>query len=66
MKRPGRKKIKIFLTVIEQLSRFDATQRFLRGHGADIDGPMPVPEVVEVIAWLRDLSKPSHRHIDSR
>lgn len=66
IKQPGRKKIRVFLDVIERLDRFEATQRVIRGQGADINGPLPVPEVVEVLGWLRELSKPSHRHTDAK
>lgn len=59
MKAPGRRKIRIFLDVIERLDRFETTQKVIRGQGAGIEGPMPVPEVVEVIAWLKELSNPN-------
>lgn len=58
MKQPGRRKLRIFLDTLEKLDRFEATQRAIRGLGAGIS-PMPVPEVVEVIAWLKDLANPN-------
>lgn len=64
MKQPGRRKIRIFLDTVERLDRFEATQRAIRGIGAGFTGPMPVPEVVEVIAWLKHLSNPNRRDID--
>jgi len=64
MKQPGRRKIKRFLDVIEQLDRYEATQRHIRGRGAGIPGPLPVPEVVEVLSWLKELANPNHRKID--
>lgn len=62
---PSRKTIKTFLKVIERLDRYEATQRHIRGYGAGISGPLPVPEVVAVLAWLKELANPLHRHIDT-
>ena len=65
MKQPSRRTIRKFLDVIEQLDRYEATQRHIRGVGAGIPGPMPVPEVVDVLSWLKDLANPNHRQMDA-
>lgn len=64
MKQPSRRTIRIFLDVIEKLDRYEATQRVIRGHGADISGPLPVPEVIAVINWLKYLSNPNRIELD--
>lgn len=65
MKHPSRRTIKKFLSVIEQLDHYETTQRHIRGVGAGIPGPLPVPEVVEVLSWLKDLSNPNRRNVDA-
>lgn len=64
MKQPSKRTIKKFLDVIEHLDRFEATQRAIRGYGAPIEPPLPVPEVIETIAWLKSLANPNQRNID--
>lgn len=65
MKQPGRREIRIFLDTIEKLDRFEATQRVIRGGlGAGIS-PLPVPEVIEVIGWLKDLANPNLRRSET-
>lgn len=64
MRQPSARTIKKFLDVIERLDRYEATQRHIRGHGAGIPGPLPVPEVVEVLDWLKDLANPNLRRSD--
>jgi hypothetical protein len=64
MSQPSRKVIRTFLKVIEKLDRYEATERHIRGYGAGIPGPLPVPEVVEVLAWLKELANPNQRQID--
>lgn len=64
MKQPSRRTIRIFLDVIEKLDRYEATQRVIRGWGADISGPMPVPEVIVVMDWLKYLSNPNRTELN--
>lgn len=59
MRQPGRRKIKIFLDVFNKLDQFEATQRYIRGNNPLIEGQLPVPEVVEVVSWLKDLANPN-------
>ena len=51
-------KIKKFVEVIRALSVFEAEHRNIRGWGLfDETAILPTPEVVEVLAWLEELSK---------
>jgi len=55
---PSPDKIKKFVEVVRALSVFEAEHRNLRGWGLfDENDTLPIPEVVEVLTWLDDLSK---------
>lgn len=56
MDKPTPKEIEKFLEVVDKLDRFECLQRTIRGAGAGIS-PMPVPEVVKTIAWLKDQAR---------
>lgn len=59
---PTISELKRFLDVFNSLDEFEAQTRHLRGYGAfDKDTPMPIPEVVKVIAWLRAMAEAGGR-----
>lgn len=64
MHQPGRRTIKMFLAVIGRLDQYEASRRHIQGYGAGITGRLPVPEVVEVLAWLKELANPNHKRAD--
>ena len=64
MKQPSKRTIKKFLDVIEHLDRFEATQRAIHKHKTPIAPPLPVPEVIETIAWLKSLANQNQRDVD--
>ena len=57
MQQPTAQDIEIFLEVWAKLDAFEATQRVIRGYGAGIERPRPIPAVIATVEWLHSLTK---------
>lgn len=55
MSQPSPADISRFVEAFEKLAQFEATQRRTRGYGVFRDEDCPVPAVVVVLGWLREL-----------
>ena len=56
MDQPTSQQIRAFLDVFKKVCDFEAHMLHVRGYGAGIEGPRPVPEVVTTIRWLEYLA----------
>ena len=50
---PTKEEFDKFITVIERLSSFEAEHRCIRGWGMLNEADLPIPEVVNVVRWLK-------------
>lgn len=50
---PTKEEFEKFITVIERLSSFEAEHRYIRGWGMLNEAELPIPEVVNVVTWLK-------------
>ena len=55
MNLPTKEEIKKFLDVFDSLSKFEAEHRVLRNWGLWNESELPFPEVLKVVAWLKNI-----------
>lgn len=51
---PAQADFQKFVEVFDTLNGFEVNQRAIRGYGAFDEKELPMPEVVRVVAWLRE------------
>ncbi len=57
---PTQAQISRFIEVFEELDRFEATNRFVRGYGAFKESELGDESTIAVMAWLKGLRDNGH------
>ncbi len=56
MTQPTKQELKKFLELFDKLIKFEADQRKVRGYSCFTEQDLPFPEIIKVIAWLKELT----------
>lgn len=56
MNQPSPNEVAEFLGAYERLSKFEATHRLIRGHGAFDAKELPIPACIKTIKWLYEVA----------